>query len=434
MSRRALLACAVAAALSAAAWADEASPLPDDGYLEPPPLKAPWLFDWGVNASVAGLYDQGDEAAIVAGAGGVAWARLSLPGLWQAYARLRDSALYTIAAADESSLGLSNAWGLEAAYLQLSDPRAGLNLAVGRKSFSIGSGFVLSGPGDGLEFQLASKYFRAKVLGFYTGLIDRSFHDYDRRDWDDENGARRYFGAYELGVGIAGQELSLIGAYQGDFGLETAEAYTSWYTGLRAAGMVLGGDYSVEAYLEDGYSPRGTGVGSIQAFGGYASYRMVFGIPSSPFAAVSYALASGDADRTAAEGSVGNAAGIDGGFQAFGRLGLGTALRPYFSNLHAASVGFGLRPLESAAGPIKGSSVELRYYYYAKYAAAGVIGGGEAELASADVGHGVDLSMRLSPWNDLSIFAVGGAFFPGAAFPAGEPLRFTVSGGLSLSL
>lgn len=420
--------------LAAVAGADEPSPLPDDGFLEPPPAKSPWLLDWGLNASAAGLYDLGSDATALAGAGGVAWARLSLPSLWQFHARFRDNAIYTLDSPDASSVGLANDWGLEAAYLQLADPGAGLNLSLGRKAYSIGTGLILSGPGDGLEFQLSTKYFSAKVLGFYTGLLTQAFHDYDLRTWDDDNGARRYVGAYQLGVGVAGQELSLVGMYQGDFGAETAEAYTSWYTGLHAAGLVWGGEYSVEAYLEDGYAPKGSSVGSIQAFAAQAGYRKVFGLPTSPAVWVRYALASGDPDRTQAEGSVGNVSGVDGGFQAFGRLSLGMALRPYFSNLHAVGAGIALRPLEALRGPIRRSSLELKYFYYAKYAASGVIDGGEADQASADVGHGIDLTARLTPWTDLEAFAGGGVFIPGAAFPDGEPLRFTVSGGLSLSL
>jgi hypothetical protein len=250
---------------------------------------------------------------------------------------------------------------------------------------------------------------------------------------DIDGGARRYVGGYQVGLALFGHELSLLGLYQGDFGQVSEKLYTSWYTGLQAKGLLAGGDYLVECFLEEGYSPLAAASAAIQAFGGTVRYQRVFGAVTSPAVAVQYSLASGDPDRTAAKGSVGNATGADAGFQAFGQVASGSVYRPYFSNMHIASVGASFNPLEANPGRVKNSSVGLKYFYYAKYAAEGVVNSGEAALSSHDLGHGLDLSVRYSPYSDLSVFVSAGLFLPGAAFPQGEPLRFGASGGLSFS-
>jgi hypothetical protein len=406
----------------------------DDGFFAPQPQKAPWLLDWGATVSPAGVFDStAGELGLVAALSGNVWLRLSLPGLWQFYGRLRDSALLEVLPWPAAGLELVNLWELNAAYLQLTDPEVGLSLAIGRKPFLLGSGLVLSGTGDGLEVQLSNPLFNLKAFGFYTGLLDPGFSTYGMHAWDDENGARRYIGGYSVGTGFSGHEISLLGMYQGDFGLSPEDLYTSWYTGLQAKGMLLGGDYLVEWYLEEGYSPSASTSGAIDAFGGTVRYQRVFGIPTSPGITVQYSLASGDLDRTIADGSVGNTVGIDTAFQAFGQLNSGSVFRPYFSNVHVGQAGFSWRPLEEAGYRLRDSSIGLRYFYYAKYALTGVVNVDEGALPSYDLGHGIDVVLRWSPYNDLSTFINAGLFLPGAAFPAGEALRYAVSGGMSLS-
>jgi hypothetical protein len=406
------------------------SPFVDDGFFAPPQAKAPWLLDWGGTVSPAILSEsQGEPLSVVAGMSGNVWARLSLPAGWQYYARIRDNALLTVLPAD-AGFELVNLWEVNANYLQLTEADAGFSLAVGRKSFQLGSGLVLSGNGDGVEAQLNNQLFSAKAFGFYTGMLEPGFSTvYSLDSWDDANGAWRYVGGYSVGVGLYGQELALLGLYQGDFGQGT-KPYTSWYSGLQAKGMLLGGDYVVEGYLEDGRGPDGA---AIEAFAATARYNRVFKLVTTPGVSLQYSVASGDPDRTVGDGSAGNASGTDLAFQAFGQVGSGSVFRPYFSNIHIAQLGASFRPLERAGALLRDSSLGLRYFYYAKYDKAGIVNVDDAALPSHDLGHGVDLMVRWAPWNDVSTFLNAGAFLPGAAFPAGEPLRFTVSGGMSLS-
>ncbi len=430
-----ILCAALLCAIPAAAQGTGSEPLPsdvfpDDGFLSPPPAKAPWRLDWGVTLSPAAVYAGGGTAPapyLAAGASGAAWLRLSLPGDWLIYARARDALLLGLLPEAAAPV---NHWELNAAYLQLNLARAGLSLTLGRKPFALGSGLVLSGYGDGLDAQLAAGPVLARAFGLYSGLLSPAFSPYALGAWDEANGARRYLAGWQLGLAIRGHELSLLGLYQGDFGLEVAEAYTSWYTGLQARGLALGGEYLVEWYLEDGYAPGGA---AIDAFGGVCRFRAVLPAPTSPTISLQYALASGDPDRTSGSGSSGNAAGTDAAFQAFGRLSLGGALAPEFSNLHAASVEASFNPLEPSSLPVRNASLGLRYLYYAKYAPTGASGAAGAVEAQADVGHGLDLILRWSPFNDLSLSVDAGLFLPGAAFPAGTPMGYAVSGGVSLA-
>jgi hypothetical protein len=409
-------------------------PFPDDDFFVPEPRKAPWLLDWGATVSPAALFEsQGGTGTLVAGLGGNLWVRFSLPAGWQYYGRVRDNVLFTVLPLTDGAMTLSTIWELNASYLQLMDADAGLTLAIGRKPFLLGSGLALSGIGDGLEVQLTNSLFGFQAFGYYTGLLNPDFSNYGMHSWDDENGARRYIGGYSVGVGLWGHELSLMGLYQGDFGLNPDDAYTSWYTGIQAKGMALGGDYLVEWFLEGGYSPSGSSVSGIQAFGGTCRYQRVFPVATKPGITVQYSVASGDPDRTSTDGSVGNAGGFDMAFQGFGQVSSGSVFRPYFSNIHIAQLGLSFRPLESAGPRMRDSSVGLRYFYYAKYSIDGIINGGEAGLPSYDLGHGIDLVVRWAPYNDVSTFLNAGLFLPGAAFPDGEPLSYTVSAGMSLS-
>jgi hypothetical protein len=427
MRRTTLLLCA-ASGLAAQ------DPFPEDDFFLPEPVKAPWLFDWGSTVSPAALFESaGGNATLVAGLSGNLWVRLSLPWGWQYYARVRDNALLTVLPMTDGAMTLSNIWEVNANYLQLVDPDAGLTLSLGRKPFLLGSGLVLSGIGDGLDFQLGNPLFSVQAFGFYTGLLNPGFSNYGLNAWDDANGARRYVGGYSLGIGIMGHEVSLLGLYQGDFGLSPDELYTSWYSGLQAKGMLLGGDYLLEWYLQEGYSPSGASASGIQAFGGTCRYQKVFAVATKPGVTVQYSLASGDADRTSTDGSVGNASGLDTAFQSLGQVASGSVFRPYFSNIHIAHLGFTFRPLEAAGPRVRDSSMGVRYFYYMKYAQAGVVNSGEAGLLSYDLGHGIDLVLRWAPYNDVSTFLNAGLFLPGAAFPAGEALRYTISGGMSLS-
>ncbi len=406
----------------------------DDGFFLPPEQKSAWLLDWGATLSPVTLFEYSGSSGILATtAGGSAWARLSLPGQWRLYARIRDTLVYSILPLQVPEKSFNNLWELNTLYLQTAIPEAGFTLSIGRKPFLLGSGLVLAGNGDGIEFQLAMPVVVLKGFGFFTGLQKTDFSAYGMGSWDDEHGAQRYFGGYSAGVVVAGHELSLLGMYQGDFGLDVDQLYTSWYTGLQAKGLLLDGEYLLEWYLQNGTSPLAAMSSSIVAFGGTCHYDIVLKAKTSPSLGMQYSLASGDPDRTSTRGSLGNASGLDTAFQAFGQLGSGSAFRPHFSNIHIAGLLFSFTPFEAASNGIRNTIISLKYFYYLKYSKAGIVNTDEAPLPSNDLGHGIDLSAQWSPYGDVGFFLNSGLFFPGTAFPAAEPFRFIVSGGMSLS-
>ncbi len=388
--------------------------------------KEPWLLDWGGELTAAGLTEgQGLSAALAAGAGAKLWFRLSLPEQWQLYIRARDSASAQLLPFSDILSSFVNRWEVSDAFIQLLIRDAPFTLAAGRKSFSLGSGLALSGTGDGLEVELYGKAFSAKAFGYYTGLISPDFSRYAMFLPDDALGTKRYIGAYSASSFIKGQELSLLGLYQGYFGSRPEEYYTSWYSGLQAKGLLLGGDYLVEGYAEHGYSPLGAGRGDIRAYAARAAYLRSFEGSLRPRISLGYAFASGDEDRISGQGPGGNQADFDEAFQSFGNVDTGLVLRPYFSNLHMASAGLG-----ATLAKVKAS---LGYYYFAKHRAASPINTADAVLPFHDLGHELDLSLSWSPFLDLSFLLGAGLFLPGKAFASGNDIRYAASIGLSLS-
>jgi len=427
-----LLAAALVAAASIGAGAQV--PFEDDELLVPPPEKAPWLLDWGATVTAAGLYrEPGTPDDAFAGASGVLWTRLSLPASWQLYARFRGNTLGAVLPWPEDGLEMDAEWELNAAYLQLTESRGGITFTAGRKPFLLGSGLILSGPGDGAELALANPWFNAKALMFYTGLLNPYFSSYAMNAEDADKGPQRYFGAYSVGTVLFGTEGALLGAYQNDFKTDEGSVYASWYSGFRLKGVILGGEGLLEWYQEHGRSPSGDTVGKIDAYGGIGRYQRTFAGRSAPKILIQYALASGDKDRTIGAGAAGNADGKDTAFQAFGELTTGSVFSPAFSNVHIALIEGSFNPLALLSARSR-SSVALRYFYYAKHRAAGVVNGDDAPRNDPFLGQGADLLLKWSPFIDLSAFMTVGAFLPGTAFPRGEDPRFAVSAGLSLTL
>lgn len=411
----------LASLLAASLWAREAS------FFAPPTVRAPWLLDWGGGLTAAAASgDPQSQEDLSAALGGNLWARLSLGGPWSLYGRLRNQALLGILPWPPASPEPEHLWTLDAAYLQLQDGEGGITFSLGRKLFLLGSGLILAGSGDGMELQLANPWFNAKLFGFYTGFLSPDFSDYAMHSRDEESGARRYFGGFSLGMDILGQELSFQGMYQSDYRMATEFLYTSWYSGLRLRGLVVGGEYLAEWYLQSGFSPSGDDRGNIRAFGGTNRYTRFFAAPWSPRLTLQYSLASGDGDRSSTDGGVGNSEGADTAFQAFGKLDLGTVFRPAFSNIQVAQISFGMNPHRSTL-------LDLKYLFYGKTVPRGVVNAGDAGLSAFDVGHALETGLQWAPFNDLSFFLSGGVFIPGAAFPKGQELRFALSGGMSLS-
>ncbi|GAB1483128.1 hypothetical protein MASR2M78_19440 [Treponema sp.] len=433
MKKRHLVAASLLLCLEGTAFS-QTSPN-NDPFLKEPSRSAPWLLDWGGGISLAGVFENNtvsEEPSLDEGLGTNLWLRLSLPLGWQSFFRVKDSLSLPLLPRRDSGLELSHEWELNAAYVQWTYPIEGVLIAVGRKPFSLGSGIALKGNGDGLELKLSNPDFRLQVSAFYTGFLNTQFNSYSMNDADEQDGSKRYFGAYSLGLGLRGHELSLLGMYQSDFTLKAGDIYTSWYSGLQAKGLLFDGDYLLEWIMERGRSSNADGNTDIQAYGGLAQYQRFFNTKVKPRISLSYGWASGDPDRTNSEGSNGNVSGKDAGFQAFGPGLSSLAFAPNFSNLHVIQMATSISPL-SATSRNK-LNLGLNYTYFAKFEKQGLVNGNEAPQNSIDLGHALDAQVQWAPYQDLSFFIGSGIFLPGAAFHKGESIRYSLSAGLSLSL
>ncbi len=403
-------------------------------FFGPQPVKAPWVVDWGASASPTAVAElDGSDNLALATIGSSLWLRMSLPAKGQLYVKAKDTLVLTLYPQPAAGEGFTHLWDIDAAYYRLSLPGLGLTAHAGRKPFVLGSGLVLAGTGDGLDVQWVSPFLTVNAFGLYSGFMRPDYSSWTMSAWDAANGPRRVMAGGGATATLGNHGFSLLGLYQYDLGADAASLYRSWYAGAQAKGVLLTGEYQLEGWYQGGASPQAGSSAAISAFAGRAGYTLFFKAPLSPSVSVSYALASGDADRSAAASAAGNAAGNDNGFQGFGSVGSGSVLRPDFGNLQIVQAGVTLNPLESGPSWLRKTNVGLKYFYYMKYDANGVISDGEAVLPVLDVGHGIDATLRWGPLSDLSVTASGGAFIPGAAYATGEPIRYSASVGLSLS-
>lgn len=431
-----LLMIALVAGMSAGYTAAQTSSViqSDADFFGPQPVKAPWVLDWGASVSPSAVAElDGSDNLVLATVGSNLWLRMSLPAKGQLYAKIKDTTIFTLYPQPDAGEGFTHLWDVEAAYYRLSLSNLGFTVHAGRKSFALGSGLVMTGTGDGLDVRWVSPLLSASAFGLYSGFVRPDYSSWTMSAWDVDNGPRRVMAGGSATATLGNHGLSLLGLYQYDLGAESAARYQSWYAGAQAKGVLLTGEYQLEGWYQGGSSPRGSETAAISAFAGRAGYTMFFKAPMAPSASIQYALATGDADRTSAADATGNAAGQDNGFQGFGSISAGGVLRPDFGNLQIIQAGFTLNPLESGPAWLRRTNVGLKYFYYLKHDANGVINDGEAALPSLDVGHGIDATLRWGPLSDLNITASGGAFIPGAAYAASEPVQYSASIGLSLS-
>lgn len=421
--------------MEAAQAAEASAALQSDAdFFGPQPVKAPWVVDWGASVSPTAVAElDGSDILALATVGSNLWLRMSLPAKGQLYARIKDTLVFTLYPQPATAEGFTHLWDIDAAYYRLSLPGPGLTVHAGRKSFILGSGLVMTGTGDGLDVQWVSPLLTVNAFGLYSGFMRPDFSSWTMSAWDVENGPRRVMAGGSATGTLDNHGFSLLGLYQYDLGADAASRYQSWYAGAQAKGVLLTGEYQLEGWYQGGTSPLAGACAIISAFAGQAGYTIFFKAPMAPSASVSYALASGDADRITAASAAGNAAGKDNGFQGFGRVGSGSVLRPDFGNLQIVQAGVTLNPLETGPAWLRKTNIGLKYFYYMKYEANGVINDGEAALPSLDVGHGIDASLRWGPFSDLNVTASGGMFIPGAAYEADEPVQYSASVGLSLS-
>jgi hypothetical protein len=337
-----------------------------------------------------------------------------------------------------SSVESDNVLDLDLAYLSASSGTGSLNLSLGRKFYTIGSGLVLNGRGDGGEASWYGANFNINLMGLYTGLLLKDNNPYGLSDKDITDGAERAFGGGTIGAAFLNQKLYLFGLAQIDMstqedGVETK--YDSQYYGGGLEGVLFQDiSYFAEFVYETGtsYISKGAVVNEESTIAAYAvnsGINYYIPVPLSPVLLLQYAYGSGDKYRTSYTTSnrPSGAEGDDTGFIAFGTFSGGYALKANLGNIHIFKGGFSFSPVSKM-------SLGVKYLYYMKDKKEMPISSGDAALPEAFVGQGVDVSLRWQMFYDLSMYVNYGLFLPGDAYDPSMGEKSFAMAGINLSI
>ena len=369
------------------------------------------------------------------------WGRLSLGGNCFLYVRGRES--YTaVIAKDKVDISNKNELDLDSGFIELATPARAFTLDAGRKFFSVGSGLVVNGRGDGGDITVKTPFADLYAAGFYTGLIDKDSNPYGLSEKDLSDGAKRAFAIGSVEKSFANQTVYLFAVMQKDYADEDDAVkvrYDSQYFGAGLRGDLGGGvDYYAEGIYErgKGYAQmenmKKTDVEARAAVAGVSWYPDAAGNPSFT---VQYGYGSGDSDRASATLSSGNQYGKDTAFVPFGTFSGGYAFRPVLSNLHVVRGGPTVMPFASSTTVLKYMSIGARYDAYWK-ATSGPVNNNEISSPNGKnrfVGHGADLIFRWAVFCDLAVYVNYGIFIPGSALPEEEMVRHFVTGGMTVA-
>jgi len=338
------------------------------------------------------------------------------------------------------SYSSDNLLDLDMAHLSMSYLNNRINFSVGRKYYSIGTGIILNGRGDGAEAVWHTSIFSLNLLGLYTGFLLKDDNPYKLNDKDITDGAKRVFGGGTVSTVVFNQKIYLFGLVQIDNSdqeefFETK--YDSQYYGIGLDGVVFGNmSYYAEFIYERGTSyissDRSTAheKSNISAFAGNSGVYYYVPAALNPMLIFQYSFGSGDENRTSYAGSnrLAGASGNDKGFITFGTFAGGYALKPQLGNIHVIRAGFSFTPFNNM-------SLGSKYFYYLKDKKEAPINSGEAALPKAFIGQGVDVSFRWQILYDLSMYINYGLFIPGDAYDnVSKVNRNFVMAGVNLSI
>jgi len=367
------------------------------------------------------------------------WAKANLWSNSFFYIRGKDSYMgITTNDGSYSSVESDNLLDLDLAYLSTSSGSGAFNLSLGRKYYSIGSGIVLNGRGDGAETSLYGSTFSLKLLGMYTGLLKKDNNPYGLSDKDISTGAERAFSGGTLTASFYNQKLYLLGLAQFDMADQETDAettYDSQYYGAGLEGVVLQDvSYFAEFIYETGTSyVTNTSApyeeSDIAAYAVNSNINYYIPVALNPVLILQYSYGSGDKYRSsyATSNRLSGSGKDDTGFMYFGTFSGGYALKPTLSNIHIFRAGFSFAPIEKI-------SLGAKYDYYMKDKKEAPINSGEATLPEAFIGQGVDVSLRWQMFYDLSMYVNYGLFLPGDAYDSSTGEKTFVMAGVNLSI
>lgn len=335
-----------------------------------------------------------------------------------------------------------NVADLDLAYLSMNMFDSAINISAGRRFYTIGTGLVLNGRGDGGEISWYGSILSMKILGLYTGLLMKDNNPYGLSDRDIADGAKRTFGGGTISADYLNQKLYLFGLAQIDSGDEESTSktrYNSQYYGAGLEGVVLqNASYFAEFVYETGKSYlEGTNkTSSIAAYAVNSGINYYFPVALNPALIIQYAFGSGDKYKTdyTKPFRPSGAKGDDSGFIAFGTFSGGYALKPSLSNIHIYRGGLSITPFSWAdSAYIKKMSLGGKYSYYMKDKKESAINASEGGLPEAFLGQGIDVSLRWQVFYDLSMYVNYGVFFPGDAYASSAGTKTFIMSGINFS-
>ena len=301
---------------------------------------------------------------------------------------------------------------------------------VGRQYLTLGRGITYSDINDGVELKyIFSPHIKAKAFLSKTKPFDDNI-DYSVPNYQDENN-RHFYGAE---VGLIFQDIVLYGygLVQRDYTHECPDdltqnyTYDSEYLGFGLEGKQGGLGYWGEVIKEFGKSNTDgseaeLAVKDINAWALDLGTKYEFNVYSHPLIEGEFMYGSGDKDRERVTNTRrGNLHGKDTNFLYFGVINAGYALAPRISNMLVYKIGLSAQPFEVIPYVGKRIAVGSRYYVYQKDKESGGIYDIDATESKKYVGQELDLFFHWNVYENFSIVARYGIFFPGDAYPEGS--------------
>jgi hypothetical protein len=338
-----------------------------------------------------------------------------------------------------SGVESDNVADLDLAYLSMTGFEGGLKFSAGRKYYTIGTGLVLNGRGDGGEISWYGSVISINILGMYTGLMLKDNNPYNLSAKDFADGSKRVFAGGSIDLTFFNQKLYGFGLAQIDLAEEDdtmKTRYNSQYYGGGLEGIIFEDlAYFGEFVYETGksYIDQTTEKSTIAAYAINSGITYYIPVDFNPALILQYAFGSGDKHRTSYSSSTrpNTAEGNDTGFMYFGTFSGGFALKPVLANIHIFRGGFSFSPINKL-------SLGAKYAYYMKDKKDSPIGSNDAAANESFIGQGIDATLRWQIFYDLSVYVNYGIFLPGDACKDSngekEGARNFVMAGMNLSI
>ncbi len=418
-----LILCSLAVSFTRATAAPKDSYYPDyspDSDMEIPKQKKGEMqnngFQYGGWVTPTVIDRRNDESSMTASVSTLRlWMKIHFTENVFFYMRGKD----VVTAPISDNIDSDNMLDLDLCYINMSFFSRTVTLALGLKYFTLGSGLVLDGRGDGGEINIFSRYLNLKGFASYSGYLKKDDNPYNLSGSDYTDGARRLLAGGALSTGFYNQNVYAFGVDQRDYSDEDSrETYDSRYWGAGLRGVLGDLSYYGEYVYETGEAYNLSGEKKdISAMAIVAGMDYLFNVMTDPVLILQYAYGSGDPDRNDTVSATGNSAGKDENFISFGTHVAGYGLNPSIGNLHALRAGGSIRPtamLDSLY--LRRMTLVAKYSLYLKDQSAAPVNSGEATEDERFVGQGADLSLRWKIFSDLSFFVNYGFFVPGPAY------------------